>query len=97
MWIWMVIIDVIALSGGYESRDESDYVHYLYYNKGGYFERHELPVTPSSSSVVRPCDFNHDGYPDLFIGSRIKVEMFPFAADSWILINDGGTFSRDLP
>lgn len=88
--------DVIVLSGGYESRDESDYVHYLYENKGGHFERHELPAAPSSSSVVRACDFDQDGYPDLFIGSRVKMEMFPFAADSWILINDGGRFPMEL-
>jgi len=87
--------DIIALAGGYESRDERVYKHYLYENRNGSFTRTELPVPPFSASVVRPCDFDHDGDLDLFIGARIKVEMFPFAPDSWILINDNGKFDAE--
>jgi len=32
---------------------------------------------------------------DLFIGSRIKVGMFPLATDSWLLINDKGEYSPE--
>jgi len=47
-------------------------------------------------------DFNHDGYKDIFIGSRIKKGRFPYANKSWVLINEKGVlkayenFSYDL-
>jgi hypothetical protein len=81
--------DVIALAGGYENLD-GHYFHYLYENKDGEFSRKELPLPAFPASVVRPFDFDHDGDMDLFIGARIKSEMFPFADDSWILINEDG-------
>jgi hypothetical protein len=81
--------DVIALAGGYENFD-GKYIHYLYENRGDSFTRKELPIPAFPASVVRPFDFDHDGDMDLFIGARIKPEMFPFAPDSWILINEGG-------
>lgn len=87
--------DIIALAGGYENRNEKEYIHYLYENNNGSFTKIELPISPFPASVVRPFDFDHDGDIDLFIGARIKVEMFPFAADSWILINDKGKFTPE--
>ncbi|NQU81465.1 MAG: VCBS repeat-containing protein, partial [Bacteroidetes bacterium] len=86
--------DIIALAGGYENREE-EYIHYLYENINGSFFRTELPIPPFSASVVKPFDFDHDGDIDLFIGARIKMEMFPFANDSWILINDKGEFTPE--
>jgi hypothetical protein len=82
--------DVVAVAGGYENPDESDYKHYLYENKNGSFKRTPLPVPPFPASVIRPCDFNHDGYVDLFIGSRVKKGMFPFADPSWLILNNKG-------
>ena len=82
--------DVIAVAGGYENMSESDYRHYLYDNSNGSFKRIPLPVPPFPASVVRPCDFNHDGYTDLFIGSRVKRGMFPHADPSFLIINDKG-------
>ena len=87
--------DIIALAGGYENRDENKYIHYLYKNTNGLFTKTELPISPFPASVVRPFDFDHDGDIDLFIGARIKMEMFPFANDSWILINDNGEFKPE--
>jgi hypothetical protein len=84
--------DIIALAGGYESREDKNYIHYFYENINGSFIKKELPIPPFPASVVRPFDFDHDGDIDLFIGARIKMEMFPFAADSWILINENGEF-----
>ncbi len=84
--------DLIVLAGGYEHREESRYKHYLYRNENGSFTRSLLPSHSFPASVIRPFDFDHDGDLDLFIGARIKVDMFPFAADSWILINEGGQF-----
>lgn len=83
--------DVIALAGGYENEEEG-YIHYLYTNTNGSFSRSALPIASFPASVVRPCDFDHDGDMDLFIGARIGLEIFPFAANSWLLINDNGTY-----
>ncbi len=87
--------DVIALSGGYENL-EGEYIHYLYENKNGTYTKSPLPTTPFPASVVRPFDFDHDGDMDLFIGARIGLEIFPFAANSWLLVNDNGVFRSEL-
>lgn len=86
--------DVITLSGGYEN-PEGDYIHYLYENRNGTYSKTPLPTTPFPASVVRPCDFDHDGDMDLFIGARVGVEIFPFASNSWLLVNDKGAFSSE--
>ncbi|MEA3461030.1 MAG: VCBS repeat-containing protein [Bacteroidota bacterium] len=86
--------DVVSVAGGYENFD-NDYIHYLYENSGGTFIRKKLPLPHFPASVVRPFDFDHDGDMDLFIGSRIKMGMFPLATDSWILINEKGSFHQE--
>jgi enediyne biosynthesis protein E4 len=87
--------DIVSVAGGYENPLESDYIHYLYEYQNGSFTRIDLPIPPFPASVIRPCDFNHDGYNDLFIGSRIKKGQFPFADNSWIVINDNGKLKTD--
>lgn len=86
--------DVIALAGGYENPEE-EYIHYLYTNHNGSFVRTQLPLPPFPASVVRSCDYDQDGDPDLFIGARIEQDRFPYAPESWLLINEGGTFRAD--
>lgn len=87
--------DIIAVAGGYQNPKEEDYKHVLYENNNGAFIPHNLPISGFSASVVRPFDFDHDGDKDLFIGSRIKKEMYPLAADSWILINEDGEYKQE--
>ena len=87
--------DVVAVAGGYENHEESEYQHYLYENQNGSFKRTPFPVPPFPASVVRPCDFDHDGDMDLFIGSRVKKGMFPYANHSWLIMNNKGHFSAD--
>jgi hypothetical protein len=82
--------DVVAVAGGYENKEEAEYKHYLYENQNGTFIRSELPIPAFPASVIRPCDFNHDGYVDLFIGARVKKGMFPYSNHSWLIINDKG-------
>jgi enediyne biosynthesis protein E4 len=87
--------DVVTLAGGYENPNESDYQHYLYENTNGSFKRMALPIPPFPASVVRPCDFDHDGDIDLFVGSRVKKGMYPYANHSWLVINDKGKYSTN--
>jgi enediyne biosynthesis protein E4 len=87
--------DVVAVAGGYENKEESEYKHYLYENHNGTFVRSELPIPSFPASVLRPCDFNHDGFIDFFVGSRVKKEMYPYANHSWLVINDKGKLKTD--
>jgi|WetSurMetagenome_2_1015567.scaffolds.fasta_scaffold01528_3 enediyne biosynthesis protein E4 len=87
--------DMIAVAGGYENANETDYKHYVYYNRKGVFEKSQLPIPSFPASVVRTCDFNHDGYVDAFIGSRVKKGLFPYANHSWVAINKNGRFVAD--
>jgi hypothetical protein len=83
----------MAVAAGFAGQNERVFHHYLYENRQGSFLQTELPVPPFIASVVRPCDFNHDGYPDLFIGARVSKGKFPHAPDSWLVLNEQGRFS----
>lgn len=87
--------DIIAVAGGYENQVEDEYRHLIYENRKGKFISHPLNATAFPASVIRPCDFDNDGDMDLFIGSRVKKGMFPYANHSWILINKNGSYSAD--
>ena len=89
--------DIIALAGGYENKEQSECLHYLYRNDNGAFVREELPVPPCIAPVIKPVDFDHDGDQDLFIGSRVKKGMFPHSDPSWLIINDKGDLSKTAP
>ena len=80
----------MAVAGGYEIGNESVFQHFLYENNKGSFLRTALPVPSFLASVIRPCDFNHDGFADLFIGSRVKKGRFPFSNNSWLITNERG-------
>ena len=87
--------DVVAVAGGYENKQEKEYIHYLYTNINGTFTRTPLPIPAFPASVVRPCDFNHDGYIDLFVGARVKKGMFPYSNHSWLILNEKGKLSTN--
>jgi hypothetical protein len=83
----------MAVAAGYENQKETEFQHYLYENRNGSFTRTALPIPPFIASAIRPCDFNHDGYIDLFVGSRVKKGKFPYANNSWLIINERGHLS----
>jgi len=83
----------VASVAGYANQNENEFLHYLYKNHNGSFIRTALPLPPFLASVIRPCDFNRDGFTDLFIGSRVKKGKFPYSGDSWLLINNKGSLS----
>ncbi len=87
--------DVVALSGGYINQNPEDYRHYVFMNEGGIFNKIPLPLPAFPASIVRPFDFDHDGDMDLFVGARVKKEGFPYAGESFLLVNEGGVFTSD--
>ena len=88
--------DIIAITGGYENPGEDEYRHYLYENNNGIFTRINLPLPSFPASVVRPFDFDHDGDIDLFIAARIKKGRFPYADNSWLIINESGSLTTGI-
>lgn len=52
-----------------------------------------LPPLLESASVVAPADFDRDGDLDLFIGARSIPGDYPATPQSYLLRNEGGTFS----
>jgi hypothetical protein len=87
--------DVVALAAGYEASTEAEYEHSLYLNEEGTFRRIPLPVDPFIASVVRPFDMDHDGDLDLFLGARVAFKSFPFSRDSWVLMNENGSYTPE--
>ena len=85
--------DLLVVSGGNEFWGEQDALRpRLYLNDGrGNFKRARdaLPNIFENGSCVAVGDFNGDGQPDLFIGSRVVSKSYGIIPRSHLLENDG--------
>ncbi len=93
--------DLYVASGGYEDYQPDDLALqdrlYLNDGKGNFTKaRNALPPMPASKSCVKEADFNGDGYPDLFVGSRVIPGKYPVAPQSYLLENDGKGHFTDV-
>lgn len=84
--------DVIIATGGYMLEDEKLYKHFLYRNERGSFVREELPIPAFPASVIRSADYDKDGDEDIFIGCRVKKWSFPTSLNSYVLVNNNGSY-----
>ena len=69
----------------------------LYINDGrGNFtyQKALLPKITSSTKAIAPMDWDQDGDLDIFVGGRTTPGKYPLAPTSYLLVNDGGTFSN---
>ena len=85
--------DVVAIGGGYVNQNLEEYTHLVYVNEGGRFVEKDLGVSGFVGSVIRVSDFDKDGDQDVFIGARVEKFKYPFSPASYVLVNDGGTFT----
>lgn len=88
----------IASGGGGEFEgNEGMLQDRLYINDGsGVFtaETKRLPLMPVSTKSIAVCDFDKDGDFDLFVGGRTTPGKYPKAPESFLLINENGSFSN---
>lgn len=89
--------DLYVASGGYEL-SPSSLLHQdrLYINQGdGRFLRSDdgLPEMITSTQAVAAGDFTGNGFMDLFVGGRLTPYIYPYPPRSYLLVNNGGTFT----
>ncbi|WP_166385957.1 VCBS repeat-containing protein [Polaribacter sp. 11A2H] len=91
-------LDLYVVSGSYEFKEGSDLLEdRLYINNGNFkFRRNttKIPSLKTAGSVVRAADYDNDGDIDLFIGSRVVPDKYPYAPTSYLLINEKGVFKN---
>jgi len=92
--------DLLVVSGGNEFWGEQDALRpRLYLNDGrGNFQRARaaLPDLFENGSCVAVGDFNGDGRPDLFVGSRVVSKSYGLIPRSHLLENDGNGHFVDV-
>lgn len=90
-------LDLYVNSGGYRISVSSDLLQdRLYINQGdGRFikDTGALPEMRTSTATVAAGDFTGDGMMDLFIGGRVTPFNYPQSPRSYLLRNEGGTFT----
>ena len=86
-------LDLVIASGGNEYYGKDQHLlPLLYLNDGkGNLKRKEDAFSDIyvTQSVVVPCDFNGDGFVDLFIGGRAEPWQYGTIPRSYLLQNDG--------
>ena len=66
--------------------------------KGGFNKcpKGSLPYMANNGSCVRPADFDSDGDPDLFVGSRSVPGIYGLSPNQFLLENDGNGRFKDV-
>ncbi|GAB3757341.1 VCBS repeat-containing protein [Spirosoma pomorum] len=89
--------DLYVVNGGYGVRDTTDLQDQLWLNYGtGKFNPATLPTEGSNGSCVKAFDVDKDGDIDLFVGGHVRPGKYPYADQSFLLINDGKAQFRQI-
>jgi enediyne biosynthesis protein E4 len=89
--------DLLVTGGNIQFEDSSAYnAPRLYTNDGKGHFRLKANAIPANIRIIAGCvqagDYDGDGQPDLFIGSRV-TRQYPLPGRSYILHNDKGVFT----
>jgi len=91
------LLDLYVASGAYHTSPVSHLLQdRLYINQGGgrfVKDTAALPAMPTSTASIRAGDFTGDGRLDLFVGGRLVPRNYPYPTRSYVLRNDGGSFT----
>lgn len=92
-------LDLFTGGGGnFASESSSSFQNQLFINDGkGNFtlKRGAFPIINANCGAVVPFDYDGDGNPDLFVGSRSVPQNYGVSPHSYILHNDGhGKFTN---
>lgn len=91
-------LDLYVVSGSYEANNSSDVLNdRLYFNDGqGKFKKSlkKIPLLRNYGSNATAIDFDNDGDKDIFLGGKTEKGKYPYAASSYLLLNEGGTFKN---
>ncbi|MFH5885419.1 FG-GAP-like repeat-containing protein [Halalkalibaculum sp. DA3122] len=69
---------------------------YIYtIDENGLVQSSAIPGVHSTTGPLAAADINEDGYPDLFVGGRLKPGIYPQSASSRLFINEGDSFRLD--
>ena len=93
-------LDLLICPGGNNNKPESRQMQLrMFRNDGkGNFEidPYAFPNAGMNISVAIAEDFNHDGFPDLFVGGRSEPRNYGVAPSSYLFLNDGKGHFTDI-
>ena len=93
-------LDLIAGGGGnFTNASSGVFQIFLYLNNGkGMFtlQRGAIPLTNTNCGSITVLDYNEDGLPDLFIGSRSEPQSYGQTPHSFLFKNSGNAQYEDV-
>jgi hypothetical protein len=92
-------MDLLIASGGYQYDQGSSLIAArLYINDGkGNFSVGQMPDISTNASCVKACDYDKDGFTDVFIGGRAISGKYGVPGRSYLLHNENGKLVDRTP
>jgi len=91
--------DLLVTSGGYQyDQGSSMLMLRLYTNDGkGNFSNGSIPEISTNGSCIKVCDFDKDGFVDVFVGGRGVAGKYGLPGRSYLLRNINGKLTDITP
>jgi hypothetical protein len=93
-------LDLLICPGGNNVAPNSRQLQLRLFKNDGHgifsLDASAFPNVGTNISVALANDFNGDGYPDLFIGSRSYPELYGVTPESFLFVNDGKGHFTDI-